>query len=181
MVVLALIAVLVHLRQLDGEEAAGAAADASAAQEIAALRSDLEAQRAVLAAAQDERDEARKEAAEAQARADAAARRLAAAAASKRSRKAPQKKTAAVPATRVPRDVDVQAEALAILAAEPGITGKELGDRVGRSERWGQDFKKNLSAAAAPKGQDPEELGMTDPSGPSRTPAPSPRSAPSTP
>jgi len=49
-----------------------------------------------------------------------------------------------------------RSEALAIIAAEPGIKGKDLGPRVGRSERWGQDFKNNL-AITAPKGQDPEE------------------------
>lgn len=58
---------------------------------------------------------------------------------------AARRKPAPRPAARVPQDVDAQAEALAILAADPGIKGAELGRRVGRSERWGQDLKKKLA------------------------------------
>jgi len=159
-IVLALIAVLVHLRHLDRAAAAEAVAVTAAAQELTALRADLLAQREALSAAQSERDAAQRDAAEAAAEAAVTERRLAAAlaasAAAKRARKTPQKQTAKAPSTKVPRDVDVQAQALAIIAAEPGIMGKDLGPRVGRSERWGQDFKNNL-AITAPKGQDPEE------------------------
>lgn len=62
---------------------------------------------------------------------------------------APRSKPARQPAARVPQDVDAQAEALAILAGEPGISGAQLGRRVGRSERWGQDLKKKLAAKHA--------------------------------
>jgi len=157
--ILALIAVLVHLRHLDRAEAAEAVAMTAAAQELATLRADLSAQREALSAAQSGRDEAQREAAEVTAKAEVTERKLtaalAASAAAKRARKTPQKKTAAAPSTKVPRDVDVQAQALAIIAAEPGIKGKDLGPRVGRSERWGQEFKNNLTAAV-PNGQDPE-------------------------
>jgi len=37
-----------------------------------------------------------------------------------------------------PTPKEARAEADAILAAEPGITGAELGKRVGMGERWGQ-------------------------------------------
>jgi hypothetical protein len=160
-------AILIHLRQVDHAEAAGAeeaarkaeraaAEAAAAADERTALREHIEAQRDALSAAQSGRDEAQKQAAEAQAKADALTRKLAAAAGTKGNRKPPAKRGYGIPATKVPRNVDVQAEALAIIAAEPDITGEELAARVGRSERWGQTFKKNL-APAAPKGQDPED------------------------
>jgi hypothetical protein len=162
-IVLALAVILIHLRHADRadaetaeraqQEADRAAAEAAAAaDERTALRVDLEAQQEALAAAQTERDAAQREAADVAAKAEVMARKLAAAAEAKRTRRTAQKKAAAVPAARVPRDVDVQAEALAIVAAEPGISGKELGERVGRSERWGQTFKQNL-APAAPKGE----------------------------
>ena len=132
-----------------------AAAETAVADERVALRRELEAQREAFSAAQAERDEAQKEAADIIAKAEVMERKLAAAAGSKRTRRTTQKKVAAAPATKVPRDVSVQAEALAILTAEPGISGKDLGDRVGRSERWGQDFKKNLAGSAA----DPQARG----------------------
>ena len=64
-------------------------------------------------------------------------------------RSKPARQPARQPAARVPRDVDAQAEALAILEGEPGIKGAELGRRVGRSERWGQDLKKKLATAGS--------------------------------
>jgi hypothetical protein len=66
----------------------------------------------------------------------------------------PRSRAGVPPATEVPKDVDARAEALAILAAEPDISGAQLGLRVGRTGRWGQTFKKNL-VGTAPKGQDP--------------------------
>jgi hypothetical protein len=38
----------------------------------------------------------------------------------------------------VPNDVDARAEALRIHAEKPDITGRELGELCGKSERWGQ-------------------------------------------
>jgi hypothetical protein len=136
-------AILIHLRQVDRAEATEADAMTAAAAELAALRVQLEVQRAAVSAAQSERDEAQQHAAELQAKTDVLTRRLAAAAGVKRGRKPPAKRGSAAPATKVPRNVDVQTEALVILAAEPDITGEELAERVGRSERWGQTFKKN--------------------------------------
>jgi hypothetical protein len=46
----------------------------------------------------------------------------------------------------VPSDVDLRAEALSILVAEPGITGAALGARLGKSERWGQLRKQEFGA-----------------------------------
>lgn len=43
-----------------------------------------------------------------------------------------------------------RALALAILDAEPGISGAELGERVGKSKRWGQLLKSGLAPTAAP-------------------------------
>jgi hypothetical protein len=146
-IVLALIAVLIHLRHLDRVEAVEVTAATAAAQELASLRADLEAQREAFSAAQSELAEAQQRAAESQAKADALTRKLAASAGTKRGRKPPAKRGPAGPATKVPRNVDVQAEALLILTAEPDITGEELGARVGRGDRWGQTFKKTHAHA----------------------------------
>lgn len=51
--------------------------------------------------------------------------------------------------TTVPNDVDARAQALSILLQEPGITGKELGERCGRGERWGQLRKSELAGHVA--------------------------------
>ena len=56
-----------------------------------------------------------------------------------------KKKPASTPETRVPEDVDTQAAALEILAREPGISGSELGRRLGRTERYGCILKKQLT------------------------------------
>jgi hypothetical protein len=49
------------------------------------------------------------------------------------------------PETDVPEDVDTQAEALRILAAEPDISGSKLGLRLGKTERYGQMLKSKLA------------------------------------
>lgn len=161
-IVLALGAVLIHLRIKDRAEAEEAvrvaaaraeriAAEAAEADERTALRAELEAQREALTAAETERSDAQREAAEAAAKADSAARKLAAISARKQPAKkpaiSPRSKGASSRATEVPNDVDAQAEALAILAAEPDIKGAKLGPRVGKSERWGQLFLKGLATA----------------------------------
>jgi hypothetical protein len=146
-IVLALIAILVELRRRDRADIAEAVAESAAAAELAALRVEMEAQQEALAAAQSELAEAQQQAAESQARIDALTRKLAAAAGAKGRRKPPAKRGSVPPAAKVPRNVDVQAEALAILTAEPDITGEELGARVGRGDRWGQTFKKNHAHA----------------------------------
>ena len=168
-IVLALIAFLVHYRQLDRTEAAAAEQDAAAAAELAAeeasavderiaLRAELDVARESLAAAEAGRVAAQDEAAESAAKAEALARKLAAIAEAKRTRKPLARPAAKRPATQVPNDVDAQAEALSILAAEPDITGAQLGLRVGKSERWGQMLKNKLATtAAAPQGQEESE------------------------
>jgi hypothetical protein len=164
-VVLALIAVLIHMRRLDREDAAEAAEADSAAGEVSALRAELRGLREARAAAEAERDDARRETAAASAKIETLTRKLAAAAPRKRTPQkaartpaaAPRSKPAGDPATEVPNDVDAQAEALSILAAEPGISGAKLAERVGMSERWGQTFKKNLTASPAGPGDDAQE------------------------
>lgn len=49
------------------------------------------------------------------------------------------------PETNVPEDLDTQAEALKILAAEPDISGSKLGLRLGKTERYGQILKSKLA------------------------------------
>jgi hypothetical protein len=163
-VVLALIAVLIHLRHMDREEAVKVAeraarearhlaAEAEAADDRTSLRAALEAERVA-------RNEAQRRAAEATARAATLERKLAATGGAKRGRNAGAKKPATAarskgandPAAKVPDDVDARAEALAILDAEPDISGAKLGPRVGMSERWGQLLKSEL--ATVPPGGD---------------------------
>jgi uncharacterized membrane protein len=163
--ILALIAILIHLRHTDREEAARLAVESEEASERDALRAALEAAERARADAAADREAAQKEAAALAARNEMLTRKLAAAAPRKRTPQAPAKKPAAAPrsqpaeppaedpATDVPNDVDAQAEALAILAAEPDISGAKLAERVGMSERWGQTFKRNLAArSAGPEG-----------------------------
>ena len=158
-IVLALIAVLVHLRHLDRAEAAEAVAMTAAARELAELRAQLETAQTAQEAAETRAGEAESARDDAAQKAETLARKLAAQTA-KRARTdradAPRSQRAGTRATEVPDDVSARAEALAILAAEPGISGAQLGLRVGMSKRWGQDFKRDL-ATAAPKGQDPED------------------------
>jgi hypothetical protein len=171
-IVLALIALLVHLRQLDradrseAEEAARSderarSEEAAEASELAVLRAALETAQAGLATAQADRADAQRGAQETAAKAEVAERKLASLRAkSARSGKgaaAPRGKGADPRATEVPSDVDAQAEALSILAAEPGISGAQLGPRVGKSKRWGQDFKKNLAGSSAGPDERPDE------------------------
>jgi len=164
-VILALIAVLIHLRHLDREEAAEADERSAVQAEMDALRAELRAAQEAAAGAAAERETALREAAEVAAKNETLTRKLAAAAARKRAPQRPAKNPAAAPrstpaedpATEVPNDVDAQAEALSILAAEPNISGAKLAERVGKSERWGQTFKKNLAGSAAgPEGR-PDE------------------------
>lgn len=178
-VVLALIAVLIHLRRLDRAESAAAeevrvrAAQeareaATAADERTVLRGELEAARAALEPLRAELETARNELGRVTAKAEAAEAKLAAASQRKKASVSRAKKDSGSPRTGVPRDVDARAEALAVLASEPGISGAALGERVGRTARWGQMFLKDLTAApadavvgrqdsAAPHGQSPQE------------------------
>ena len=72
-------------------------------------------------------------------------------------RPAPARRAAArkaAPGKRTTR-ADAQAEALSILAAEPDISGAQLGLRVNKSKRWGQDFKGQLATRTAEGGGAP--------------------------
>jgi hypothetical protein len=61
-------------------------------------------------------------------------------------------------------DVDTHAEALAILAAEPGISGSKLGLRLGKTERYGCMLKNKLAPPAGSAGRAVERHGVnTDP------------------
>lgn len=135
--------------ELDQERSAREEAQKSAALRAAAEAARDEAQAAERAAAEaletaeSARSEAEQRAAAAEAKAARLDRKLASAAGGKGAaagRKAP----AAVPA-----DFDARAEALAILDREPQISGAELAERVGKSERWGQQFKKDLAGHVA--------------------------------
>lgn len=63
-------------------------------------------------------------------------------------RKPPRHKTGTTAArVSVPADVDTQAEALQILAAEPDITGSELGRRLGKTPGYGRALMRKLNGA----------------------------------
>lgn len=180
-VVLALIAILIHLRRLDrGEAAAAELAHAETAQEAAeeaaatdertVLRAELDAQREAsqaeletlrgeLDAATIDRSRVEQDAADALAKVEALTQKLARVSGRKPARKStPNKVSASTPNTgagstlepEVPEDVDTQAEALRIIAQEPGISGSALGRRLGKSERYGCMLKKSLTRATAP-------------------------------
>jgi Protein of unknown function (DUF2637) len=51
--------------------------------------------------------------------------------------------------TRVPGDVDTQAQALAIIAEDPGISGSELGRQLGMTPAYGRQLKNRLAGSVA--------------------------------
>ena len=166
-IVLALMALLIEMRHTDRADAQKAeqaqrAAEleaqraAAAADDRTALRSELETARAALEPLQADLETARTELARVTAKADQFARKLAAVSGAKRAAKSPANKTASSPRnktpnsppeTEVPVDVDTQAEALLILAAEPGISGSDLGLRLGKTKRYGQILKNKLAGS----------------------------------
>jgi len=179
----ALVAILIHLRQKDREEAEKversereaaqrAAAEANEAGERAALTAELEAARAELEPVLQALSDAERRAAESEAKADQFAAKLAAEKAKRARAEAANGKANggrgssangkanapanAEPDTQVPDDFDARTEALGMWLANPKITGKELGEAVGLTARWGQLRKAEFATAAA-SGQAPEE------------------------
>lgn len=175
-IVLALIAILVHLRHLDRAEAEAAEqaqreaereAHAAAAEtdERTALRAELETAQAALETAQRAAQEAAQRAERAEAKAERAERKLAGQKPNRTRTKDPNagRRTApnappngkpnAAPETEVPEDIDAHTKALGIWLANPKITGKDLGAAVGLGERWGQLRKTEFAnSGAGPEG-----------------------------
>ena len=164
-VVLALIAVLIHLRQKDREEVAEAVRQDAKDAEIGALRERLEALAGETAPLREALAAAQREAEQANARAESATAKLAARKPHRTRTKAPNAgrrkdpnaatngKPNAASETGVPADFDARAEALEIYLGDPQISGKDLGAKVGLGERWGQ-LRKAEFAKSAPTGQD---------------------------
>ncbi len=132
------------------------------APEQSALESVLEAERIARESAEAELEAARKDEAEAVARAEEVARQLADATrqlarkpagsgSGNRTRK-PRTATGAREAAAAVADLDTYAEALRILADEPGISASELGRRLGRSESRGRQIMRELKPV--PQGPD---------------------------
>jgi hypothetical protein len=119
----------------------------AATAELAALRSALEGERLARLQADTERDTARQEAA------DTAARLGAALGAAQERRKGdtPKRQPAKRPAAKDPAaqaaEVVTHAEAELILAAEPEISGSELGRRLGTTPGYGRTLKRQLTGA----------------------------------
>jgi hypothetical protein len=148
--------------ELRAETATVQAALEAAGRDREAVRADANA---ALEALRAEVTEAVVRAETATARADALAEKLARSsgrnktrkpapksAASSGRNKTPETTAGSSPEMTVPEDVDTQAEALRILAAEPGISGSELGRRLGKTERYGCMLKKSLAASAPDPG-----------------------------
>jgi septal ring factor EnvC (AmiA/AmiB activator) len=160
-IVLALIALLVHLRQLDRADKTEAAKESALATELAVLRAELETAQEAIATAQAERaadaEPLREALAAAQRQAEEDAqkraileRKIAAQKPSRGRANQPRAKSANARATQAhEKDVDARTKALEILAAEPDISGAKLAERVGMSKRWGQLHKPELVAMAA--------------------------------
>jgi len=160
-VILALIAVLIHLRHLDREEAAEADERSAVQAEMDALRAELQAVREAhggelealagdLKAAQNAHADAERRTAEALARAETAEKKLAAKTAqAKRSRNAQG-------AAKTAQDEDLTTElrALKLLDEEPALRGPrmggELGRRLGVSAPTGRRLHARLTAQDRP-------------------------------
>jgi hypothetical protein len=138
-----------------------AAEDKRIAAEIGreASAGELRITREALEAAVTARGEAEAKAGKAEAQAALLARKLAGPAGAKGTRKTAAGADRSASETKVPNDVDAQAEALSILAEEPGISGAKLGPRVGKSERWGQLFMQRLTARPAGGGTEAGDAG----------------------
>jgi hypothetical protein len=160
-IILALIAVLIHLRHLDRTEAAAAEqarqeaereayAAAAKTDERTALRAELAAERDALQPLRDALADAQQQAEESAEKRAILERKLAAQTTSRKRANPPRAKSASARAKQAQeKDVDARTKALDVLAAEPGISGAELGPRVGMSKRWGQLHKPELVAMAA--------------------------------
>jgi len=154
----AILADLVRKDRADAEEAERkraeaerqAAAEAAAADERTALRAQLADALAAVEPLRADLTTARSELARVTAKAETAARKLEAASGRKRARNSGQNKTASSGRNRArvsggEADVDARVEAMKILEAEPGISGSELGRRLGRTPRYGCILKNELA------------------------------------
>lgn len=161
--VLAMIAVLIHLRHADREakahavrvavaKAARLAEDQAAADGRTALRAELAEARAELDAAFAARTEAEQRAAQAETQAASFARKLAANAGVKKDANAGRGKGRNAAETPAPNDISARAavheKAKRLHAANPSISGAELGKACGMGERWGQMRKAEFDRAA---------------------------------
>ena len=128
-VVLALIAVLVHLRHLDRAGAAEAVAATAAAQELAAVRAELDAERAALQPLRDAFAEAEAGRDEAVANAEALTRKLEAVSAQRK-----RKRTAQKPPAKSAQEDDLttEARALTLLDEDPSLRGPRMGGELAR-------------------------------------------------
>lgn len=141
-------------RAVAGLTARVSAADegqAGALAELAGLRGKVSALEEARDAAEAALAQAGQRAESAEAKAERLSRKLGPNSAAGRNRNAGAK-DAAKSRTTVPNDVDARAQALSILLEEPDITGKELGERCGRGERWGQLRKSELAGHVADGG-----------------------------
>jgi len=155
--VLALIAVLVHLRQLDREEAAEVA-------EESALRSALDAARAARDAAQEELAGARAELAEVTAKAEALTRKLASATARKPRRGSGRRASGTGTRKLAPvqagssgaddgPDIDTEARILSLIAG--GMSASAAGVAAGKSDSYGrQVYRLSKAAKREPAGDE---------------------------
>ena len=170
-IVLALVALLIHVRRLDradaeaAEECARAAAaeaqrEAAETSEVVTVRLELEAARAALEPAQADLVTARTELARTSGRVETLERKLAAqkpkrtrtqtpaARRVKTPEAAPHAAPEATDRTMLPDDFDARTQALEIWLSNREISGKDLGEKVGMKERWGQLRKAEFAAAA---------------------------------
>jgi hypothetical protein len=150
---LAFAVVLTHLMHADERAAAGAAEEAT-------LQAALDAERQARLQAEAERDAARVEtadAAEREATIAAEVERLKSDAEQRQpdaAKPTPARRKTGAASPRVSPsaspdpdadDIDTQAEALTILAAEPDISGSELGRRLGFKPSYGRTLKRRLT------------------------------------
>lgn len=178
--ILALIAVLVHLRHLDRAESAQteeaarkteqrAAAEAAAADERTALRAELEAARTAVEPLRADLETARNELARVTAKAEAAealAQKLKAATARKRGAATGRKRvpatarksepvtgSAAAPEDGTDETANVDKEALVLRYLAEGYSASKAGIKAGLSDSRGRQIARDL-AKAAPQGVD---------------------------
>lgn len=167
-IVLALIAVLIHLRHMDREEAAKAArkaareaervaAEAAAADERTMLRAELETVMAVKETLASELEAARGELVQAVAKTEALTRKLAGNGTRKRGTATGRKQGREPAPATAPEDMpDVDREALVLRYLADGKSASAAGRLAGLSDSRGRQIARDL-AKAAPQGPDSKE------------------------
>lgn len=147
-VVLAFAAILTHLMHADERAAIDAGEERTLQAVLSSVEAELAAERGARQQAEAERDTALQEAADTAARAEAALEQVPTrhkGDTGARRKPGTARRSAAKDPEAQAAEIVTHAEAELILAAEPGISGSELGRRLGTTPGYGRTLKRKLT------------------------------------